>query len=123
MAEAKAKIIEADIAFERFDYTLAKYGKSQPNLTVLESPQPKPSLNLAELWARYTEARSKDVSETTLKLNYARVASHINKLPTKSLEDAIAIRDRLIKHNSPYTAKRIWIQLLDSPLPIISWQT
>ncbi len=63
------------------------------------------------------------MSETTLKLNYARVTSHINKLPTKSLEDAIAIRDRLIKHNSPYTAKRIWIQLLDSPLPIISWQT
>ncbi|GET43384.1 Arm DNA-binding domain-containing protein [Microseira wollei] len=111
VAEAKAKIIEADIAFERFDYTLAKYGKSQPNLAVLESPQPKPILNLAELWARYTEVRSNDVSETTLKLNYARVASHINKLPTKSLEDAIAIRDYLIKHNSPYTAKRIWIQL------------
>lgn len=83
MAEAKAKMIEADIAFERFDYTLAKYGKSQPNLKVLEPPQPKPSLNLAELWARYTEARSKDVSETTLKLNYARVTSHINKLPTR----------------------------------------
>jgi integrase len=111
VAEAKAKLIEADIAFERFDYTLAKYGKSGPNLTVVEAIKPKPSLNLAELWERYTEARSKDVSETTLKLNYARVTSHINKLPTKSLEDAIAIRDHLIKHNSPYTAKRIWIQL------------
>jgi hypothetical protein len=26
--EAKVKLIESDIAFERFDYTLAKYGKS-----------------------------------------------------------------------------------------------
>ena len=36
--EAKAKLIEADIAFERFDYTLAKYGKPQPpQLAVVEA--------------------------------------------------------------------------------------
>jgi integrase len=30
MAEAKAKLIESDIALERFDHTLVKYGKQQP---------------------------------------------------------------------------------------------
>jgi integrase len=75
-AEAKAKLIESDIALERFDYTLAKYGKPQsPILTVVESIQPQSGSNLAELWERYTEIRSKKVSETTLKLNYARVGS------------------------------------------------
>jgi Arm DNA-binding domain len=29
LAEAKAKLIESDIALERFDYTLAKYGHQQ----------------------------------------------------------------------------------------------
>jgi integrase len=110
-AEAKAKLIESDIALERFDYTLAKYGKPQsPILTVVESIQPQSEPNLAELWERYTEIRSKKVSETTLKLNYARVAGHISKLPTCTLDNAIRIRDHLIEHNSPYTAHRIWIQ-------------
>ncbi|MBW4656253.1 MAG: DUF3596 domain-containing protein [Kaiparowitsia implicata GSE-PSE-MK54-09C] len=37
VVDAKAKLIESDIALERFDYTLAKYGKPQPpQLTVLE---------------------------------------------------------------------------------------
>ncbi len=51
------------------------------------------------------------MSATTLRLNYARVASHIKKLPTKNLDEAIAIRDYLIPSNSAYTAKRILVQL------------
>ena len=36
MAKAKAKLIESDIALERFDYTLEKYGKPKaPTLTVV----------------------------------------------------------------------------------------
>ena len=111
MAGAKAKLIESDIALERFDYTLAKYGKQQPNLTVVEAIKPKPAFDLAELWERCSEVQSKKVSETTLKLNYARAASHIKKLPTRSLEDEIAIRDHLLENNSVYTANRIWVQL------------
>lgn len=80
MAEAKAKLIESDIALERFDYTLEKYGKPKaPTLTVVEAvkPKAKPELDLAQLWERYKEVRSKKVSETTMKLNYARVTGHI----------------------------------------------
>ncbi|MGG6265030.1 Arm DNA-binding domain-containing protein [Leptolyngbya sp. AN03gr2] len=113
MAEAKAKLIESDIALERFDYTLEKYGKPKaPTLTVVEAvkPKAKPEVDLAQLWERYKEVRSKKVSETTMKLNYARVTGHIQKLPTVELEDAIAIRDHLLENNSGYTAHRIWVQ-------------
>jgi integrase len=111
MAEAKAKLIESDIALERFDYTLAKYGKQQPTLTVVEAIKPKPAFDLAKLWEQYTEVQSKRVCETTLKLNYARIASHIRKLPTRSLDDEIVIRDHLLENNSAYTANRVWVQL------------
>jgi hypothetical protein len=40
--EAKVKLIESDIAFERFDYTLAKYGKPQsPHFTLVETIKPQ----------------------------------------------------------------------------------
>jgi integrase len=118
LAQAKAKLIESDIIMERFDYTLAKYG--QPQLprwsttdhgsSAVTAIKPKPA-DLAKLWEQYTKAQAKRVSETTLKLNYARVAGHISKLPTRSLDDAIGIRDHLLAHNSAYTAHRIWVQL------------
>jgi integrase len=112
LAEAKAKLIESDIAMERFDYTLAKYGHQQsPARSIVAAVKPKPASDLAKLWAQYTEAQAKRVSETTLKLNYVRVAGHIRKLPTRSLDDAIVIRDHLLAHNSAYTAHRIWVQL------------
>ncbi len=110
MAAAKAKLIESDIALERFDHTLAKYGQPQPTHAAVAAIKPKPALDLAQLWAQYTEVQSKRVSETTLKLNYARVASHIKKLPTRSLDDEITIRDHLLGNNSAYTAHRIWVQ-------------
>jgi integrase len=111
LAEAKAKLIESDIALKRFDYTLEKYGHQQRGRSAVAAPKPKPALDLGKLWEQYTAAQAKRVSETTLKLNYVRVAGHISKLPTRSLDDAIAIRDHLLEHNSAYTAKRIWVQL------------
>jgi integrase len=84
---------------------------SRPAGLLMAATQPKPALDLAELWEQYTAALAKRVSETTLKLNYVRVAGHISKLPTRLLDEAIAIRDHLLEHNSAYTAKRIWVQL------------
>ncbi len=95
-----------DMLSGNFDSTLSKY-KPHTHLTVVEAIKPKEALDLAQLWDKYTEFRSKQVSETTLKFNYARVASHIQKLPIKSLSDAIVIRDYLLANNSAYTAKRI----------------
>jgi len=52
-AEAKAKVIESDIAYERFDYTLTKYGRPQPpTLTVVETLKTQ-SMTALELWNRF----------------------------------------------------------------------
>lgn len=56
-----------------------------------------------------------DKSSKPDKLSKGSVGSDIawefSKLPTRSLDEAIAIRDHLLEHNSAYTAKRIWVQL------------
>lgn len=89
MAEAKVKLIESNIALERFDYTLEKYSKPKaPTLTVVEAVKPKAELDLAQLWERYKESRSNKVCETTMKLNYVRVTGHVQKLPMVALEGA-----------------------------------
>jgi len=111
LAEAKAKQIEADIACERFDPTLAKY-RPQTHLTLVKPiEEPQTALTLAPLWEKYTEYRRPHIAETTLKLNYAKITNHIQKLPFKEIDDAIAIRDHLLQHNSAYTAKRVITQL------------
>ncbi len=51
-AEGKAKLIEADIAFDRFDHTLAKY-KPQAALSTITPPL-TPKLDLDGLWEKYT---------------------------------------------------------------------
>lgn len=108
--ESIARQMQLDMLSGNFDSTLGKY-KPHTHLTVVEAIKPKVGLNLTQLWEKYTEFRSKQVSETTLKLNYARVASHIQKFPSKSLDDAITIRDSLLAKASGYTAKRVITQL------------
>ncbi len=108
--ESIVRQMHLDMLSGNFDSTLGKY-KPLSHLTVVEAIKPKTALDLAQLWDKYTEFRSKQVSETTLKLNYARVFSHIQKLPTKSLGDAVLIRDYLLAKNSAYTAKRILTQI------------
>lgn len=99
--------IEDDLEAGTFDPTLERYRINRfSHLQVV-----KPALDLAQLWEHYIEHRKPLVSETTFKLNYARVSSHIVKLPYKSLERAVDVRDYLIQHNSPYTSKRILTQL------------
>lgn len=109
LAEAKARLIESDIAYERFDPTLAKY-KAQVALSTV-TPIVTPSLTLAQLWERYTDFRSSQVERTTLLTTYKRTANHIKALPTKNIGDAIIIRDYLVNNFSVNTAKRILIQI------------
>jgi hypothetical protein len=64
--EAKAKLIESDIALERFDYTLAKYGRPQaPTLTVLEAIKCQ-SMPVLELWTRFAAHKAPGLKPKTL---------------------------------------------------------
>jgi integrase len=107
-AEAKAWQIEKDILAGYFDPTLAKY-RPQTHLTVVEAI--KPVITLSELWDKYTEYRKPQIAETTLRIQYASVRNHINKLPTKDLKDAIKIRDFLVANLSSDAARRTLTQL------------
>lgn len=110
--QSKAWQIEEDIATGGFDPSLEKY-RPAAYLTLLPLLEKVAvaSIALNDLWDKYTEYKSTQVEQTTLYLNFRRVASHINKLDTKSLQDGMRIRDYLVANNSPYTAKRILTQL------------
>lgn len=99
-----------DILSNHFDTTLNNY-KPHTHLTVIESANPRQELDLLSLWEKYTEFRSNPVEATTLAKNYATVVSHIKKLPSVNLEDAVVIRDFLISNSSAYTTKQILTQI------------
>ncbi len=112
-AEAKAKLIESDMVFDRFDPTLAKYKPKQ-----IEDEAPTvglkitPKTELAELWTQYTEFKRPSLSPSTLAKDFSKVANCIkNHLPSRSLEDAVLIRDWLIENRTVNAAKRILTQL------------
>lgn len=99
--------IEKDIDDRSLDLTVAKY-KPHNHLTVIEAIKPKRALSLDELWKKYLEyqIKNKKVSVSTIKNTYKAVTSHIAKLPTQSLEDALAIRDYFVMNLKPDTAKK-----------------
>ena len=96
LARAKANLIESDLAYERFDPTLDKYKPQSfttitPITPIASATTPKSSL--ADLWSNYMEFKRTQVSQSTVAKDYKKIESHIQKLPTKFLDDAIEIRD------------------------------
>ncbi|KMW70830.1 MAG: tyrosine-type recombinase/integrase [Limnoraphis robusta] len=76
-AEAKAKQIEADILYERFDPTLERY---RPQKTVI--PEQKPSKEtLVKLYEQYIEIRRSSVRPGTWRGNYLVILGHIQRSP------------------------------------------
>lgn len=108
--ELKARQIELDILSGNFDASLAKYKPQGHSLKASQARKEK-SPDLASLWSRYSSYRSKQVAETTLRIQYASVGSHIAKLPTKDLSRAIQIRDYLVSTLSQDAAKRTLTQI------------
>ncbi|MBW4464659.1 MAG: DUF3596 domain-containing protein [Pegethrix bostrychoides GSE-TBD4-15B] len=111
-AEAKAKLIESDIAYDRFDPTLAKY-KPQSALTtvtpIITPTQTKPSL--AELWEQFIEYKRPQCSPNTMKYMYNVYSGYISKLPTQELDEADKIRDYVLKHIPLDSGKRFITRL------------
>lgn len=61
---------------------------------------------LAVLWTPYTAFRAKQLAASTIKIDYARTASAIARLP-QSLESAVEIRDWLLANRSSETTRRL----------------
>lgn len=80
-------------------------------MTVVEAIKPKAGLDLAQLWNKYSEFKKPQVSPSTYVKDFTKHRNHINKLPSKSLENAALIRDHLLANLTPNAAKRVLTQL------------
>lgn len=110
-AQNKAWEIEQDISNGNFDPTLAQY-KPRTHLTLVKAvDKPQQTLTVDELWERYTEYKSQVIEATTIKTTYKRTKNLIPLFPSQNLKDAVAIRDWLLRHKSPYTAKYVLTHL------------
>jgi integrase len=112
LAELRAAEIEKDILYERFDVTLEKY-KPQALLATVAASEPIQSARpqLDELLAKYSLFKKSQVSPSTYAKDYVRHRQHVDNLPSKSLDHAIAIRDHLIRELTPDAAKRCLTQI------------
>ncbi|PSB23163.1 site-specific integrase [filamentous cyanobacterium CCP2] len=112
IAEAKAKLIESDIIYERFDPTLEKYKpQTALSVTTTAAPLPVPKTSLLDLWEQYTQFQQVHLEETTIIRDYGKIEKRIRKFPKPYLEDAIAIQAHLLTEFAAETAKRTLKQL------------
>lgn len=109
--EAKAKLIEADLAFDRFDPTLAKYKPQSllSALTPISTPMQPKNLQWLELWQKYTDYKSSQVAASTLARDYGKIKKRIQAMP--DLYEAVTIRDWLLNKYSAEVARRTLVQL------------
>jgi integrase len=93
-AEAKAKTIEVDIALERFDYTLAKYGKPRaPQLTVVEALKPQ-GVKVLDLWKRFAADKKSSLKPKTCEKydNFTRLFEKVGDL---TIDDPLIVKQKL----------------------------
>lgn len=83
-AAAKAQMINADILFDRFDPTLAKYSAKHQKLAVSAVAKKIPTL--MDLWQGYKKQNLAAVSPTTIKGDWAEVDRVLSKLESNFLE-------------------------------------
>ncbi|WP_138500639.1 tyrosine-type recombinase/integrase [Nostoc sp. PA-18-2419] len=106
-----ANKIEEDILTGNLDITLNRYREllesyRQPQLSLVKPICPES--DVMALWLKYCEYMRPQIASTTYQRDYARkYHNHINALPTKDLNQAIAIRDHLLTHLTPNAAKRV----------------
>ncbi|MBE9216439.1 tyrosine-type recombinase/integrase [Plectonema cf. radiosum LEGE 06105] len=99
--------IQRDIDYGEFDATLAKYKPTASLKTVTPSSRSTtPTQDLEKLWEQYTQFKKPQISPSTYAVDYRKYRNHITSLPTKNLDDAVAIRDYLIANLTPNAAKR-----------------
>lgn len=112
LAQLKASEIEQDILCEQFDSTLEKYQAQSALSTITPfTPITKPQPQLDELWEKYSEFKKPQVSPSTYVKDFSKHKNHIAKSPTRSLDDAPAIRDYLLANLTPDAAKRCLTQI------------
>jgi integrase len=105
-AQAKAKLIESDIAYDRFD--ILKYKRSNV-LSALTSSEPLSQLD--EVWLKFIEFKRGQCSPSTMEQMYKVFSSYMGKLPTYDLERSGEVFDWIARKVPPDSAKRLLTRL------------
>ena len=102
-ANAKAKLIESDILFDRFDTSLVKYGKSQ---LIAQN-------DILTVWDRYKKANTNRIALTSQQNGWKNVDNCLSKVPKNLLvlDRADELVNELLKYYSPGTLKRVLTDL------------
>lgn len=108
-AQVKAWEIEEDIQHGRLDTTLSRYKFQQPTV-IITRPNALP--DLCELWSAYCKHRKPLVAITTYRNHYMGYCrNHISRLPSRSINDAVVIRNYLVDNHTVDVAKRVLTQI------------
>lgn len=105
LAQAKAKTIESDMAYERFDLTLERY---RPDAEARAAQFTASSL--PKLWELYMVHRKPLSAHTTIIWQYRSAETHINNLKA-GLDDIPAMVTELQANQTPEVAHRTLIQI------------
>jgi integrase len=115
LAEFKAREIEKDILYERFDPTLGKY-KPELVLSTVASVRSiaPPKTSLAGLWEKFIEFKRPQCSPNTMKLKYSVYTNYLKSLPTHDLKKAGDIRNFVEQAETEFYAEaEQWLGLVD----------
>ncbi len=104
VVEAKAKLMESDIAFERFDYTLVKYGKPEPPQLTLLEPLKFSSMKVIELWERYAADKRSGLKPKTQE-KYDNLTRLYRKLGDVTIDEPLIVKNELEKITTIYRTK------------------
>lgn len=105
-AQAKAKLIESDIAYDRFN--ISKYKRNEV-LSAQTVSQPLSQLD--EIWLKFIEFKRSQCSPSTMEQMYKVFSSYVVKLPTYDLERSGEIFDWITRKVPPDSAKRLLTRL------------
>ncbi|MEH2085983.1 tyrosine-type recombinase/integrase [Nostoc sp.] len=111
IVRSRRDAIANDIALERFDPTLESYrfraaGKNPAVAVAPIAPKPKYEYDLLELWNKFTDYQETQIEQTTILNRYRAVLGYTKRLPTYFLNEAVKIRDWLLKTT---TQKMAWL--------------
>lgn len=110
-AEEICREISKDLAYSNFDESLDRYRMMSASYV---PPKPlnesKRITDLLAAWERYAAFKDKQIELTTKIAKYQVIENWIKRLPQRSLDSAVMIRDYVVSETTPRNAKYVLAQ-------------
>lgn len=101
IVESRWELIQREISLGEFDSTLDRYRFGDKKPKIIKNEELKiTKYNLLEIWDKFTDYQETQIEQTTILKRYKSVKRYIDKLPTTNLDDAVNIRDWLLKNTT-----------------------